>query len=225
MRPTEHIANTASTTKIGLFAALGGVLPNKGSSAPARTFLVVTFLLASAAALTFSAAAAQAEAFPNEALRTGPSAHLPDCRAYEQVTPVDKQSGKFELEGTGPGAGGTPDMLIKSFSAIEGLKDDAEAFGGYYSITRTESGWKTEPLPPSATEYESVQPPGHVSPIMGESLDDRSALWLAHGDSQPGVPAGPLCLTAWWCRRRRRAGDAPGFADSRARRLQLSRTR
>jgi hypothetical protein len=32
----------------------------------------------------------------NEAFRSGPSAHLPDCRAYEQVTPVDKE-GAMEL--------------------------------------------------------------------------------------------------------------------------------
>ena len=36
------------------------------------------------------ASAVSSEACPNEAFRTGDSAHLPDCRAYEQLTPVDK---------------------------------------------------------------------------------------------------------------------------------------
>ena len=32
---------------------------------------------------------------PNEAFRTGPSAKLPDCRAYEMVSPVDKEGGNI----------------------------------------------------------------------------------------------------------------------------------
>ncbi len=75
------------------------------------------------------------ESCPNAASRTGPSASLPDCRAYEQLTPVDKEGAQeafpyaaytsqaaypalsgesllFEGEavnwGSGPGAGHSP---------------------------------------------------------------------------------------------------------------------
>ncbi len=51
-----------------------------------------------------AAPAASSEACPNEQFRTGLSAHLPDCRAYEQVTPLEK--------------GGSPEAARYGFSYI-----------------------------------------------------------------------------------------------------------
>ena len=61
-----------------------------------RIGLVCLCVLGLAAFLGSSAPSAGAQACPNETFRQGPSANLPDCRAYEMATPAD-------MEGAEPG--------------------------------------------------------------------------------------------------------------------------
>ncbi len=58
----------------------------------ARRFILATVasLCSIAAGALLGAPVALAESCPNAAARQGPSLNLPDCRAYEQVTPVNK---------------------------------------------------------------------------------------------------------------------------------------
>jgi hypothetical protein len=85
-------------------------------------------------------------ACPNEALRSGLSAHLPDCRAYEQITPVDKE-GAFEifkyataLNG-GMAFGEDGEHLMVAANATH-WGAGAEAGQGPYFFSRTPSGWR-----------------------------------------------------------------------------------
>ena len=63
-----------------------------------RIGLVCLCVLGLAAFLGSSAPSAGAQACPNEAFRGGPSAHLPDCRAYELVSPPEKEG--YEVDDT-----------------------------------------------------------------------------------------------------------------------------
>lgn len=142
-----------------------------------RSFTVTWRSVLSVSAIVIGLAVLPAPAFaagcPNEALRVGPSAGLPDCRAYEQVTPVEKNGGIFEPGLTGVGADGTPDLVMTSFATIAGLQDNFGTAGGVYSTVRTGSGWATSALPPPASEYQTGG-----NPLMDMSLDARSALWF-----------------------------------------------
>jgi Tol biopolymer transport system component len=119
----------------------------------------------------------------NEALRgIDHSEGLPDCRAYEQVTPVEKDGGVFESFLMGVGTEGAPDLVVESFAAIAGLQDNYGIPGGIYSAVRTGSGWVTSATPPPASEYQTAFL-DLSSPLVGASLDARSALWFERRNS------------------------------------------
>ena len=86
------------------------------------------------------------EACPNQALRTGPSANLPDCRAYEQVTPVDKEGSHeiFTYDGLKSGGyelvGEEGEHLMLNEEVV--WSSLASAGQGPYFFSRTPSGWQ-----------------------------------------------------------------------------------
>ena len=88
---------------------------------------------------------------PNEALRTGPSAKLPDCRAYEQLTPHDKEGSEeifhaleYRLENSGVVIGEDGDHVAFDGQFVHW----GSAGGSPYFFTRTANGWQTTPGTP-----------------------------------------------------------------------------
>jgi hypothetical protein len=94
------------------------------------------------------------EGCPNQAFRTGASAHLADCRAYEMVSPLDKNNSDIVVL---PAISSDPAGLEQS--ALEGSKlsysayrafGDAEGapYTSQYVASRGEGGWQSHSISP-----------------------------------------------------------------------------
>jgi hypothetical protein len=111
----------------------------------------------------------------NGALRVGPSASLPDCRAYEQVSPVDKGGADIYADGTTDRLstdGNTADFVSSAaFAGAESVAPSAE-----YLATRTATGWETHSVSPKQGSLNSsdvnVEKPFYdlVSPDLGTGV-------------------------------------------------------
>jgi hypothetical protein len=106
---------------------------------------------------------------PNEALRsesdsdpvTGRpfSSELPDCRAYEMVTPVDKDGALLApvvnaspVQISGEGTRVIADSL-QCFARARSCAVVRGEFGAPFEFSRGEAGWVTTPLEPAASEH------------------------------------------------------------------------
>lgn len=118
---------------------------------------------------------------PNASLRTGPSADLPDCRAYELVTPADmggrtpkSLDGAFNqwmVTPTGPRAGES--LMFATNGTVPGLEGGNGILDGIRA-RRTAEGWRNEIFGPSAADIGD----GGLNP-MGVEPNHEYALWEA----------------------------------------------
>jgi hypothetical protein len=145
---------------------------------------------------TYTLAQQTSSACPNQALRSGPSAALTDCRAYEMASPVDKQGADLStfIQITGylarldQGAASGEKVTYSASTAF------GDAPGGPYSSqylsTRGAGGWTTTAISPAQDSGSVFGASGLDSPFRAFS-EDLSSGWFVHG-SDPPLAAGAL---------------------------------
>ncbi len=156
-----------------------------------RRFLAELAIVAACCGIAIvlvSARSARANACPNAAFRTGPSAPLPDCRAYELVTPSYKNG-----SGVAPYwiARSGEAMIAFSFAGFAGTPGDEGIPGGWYRLARGSAGWTTTPMALPSSRYTVIE---GVSTEASPKLTDIEATSFVEVAHAVEGPAGSLDL-------------------------------
>ncbi len=137
---------------------------------------------------------------PNESFRSGPSVNLPDCRAYEQVTPHDKEGavepfnygGELSGQGAAIGEDGEHLLLYAPFTFWGRAKSGST---GPYLFSRGQGGWAMT----AATTQPEAGPNQYTSELFSPNLTSFafSSAWNTGNSESAGVefklgsPGGP----------------------------------
>jgi len=141
-----------------------------------------------------------ADRCPNAAFRTGASARLPDCRAYEMVSPVDKNGGDVLTNRVSSYKQGDNEialtdetgdrMTFSSFRAFAGA--EGAPFADQYLSERDDGGWTTRAISaPRGTV--SFYPTGGSATATSYKLfsEDLCSGWLLQDSPVALTPGAP----------------------------------
>lgn len=176
---TYHFRYVATSSGGGPVRGVGGTLGQDGEEGTFRTFPLRP---------------RSKENCPNQAFRTGASASLPNCRAYEMVSPIDKNNGDIDGEREAALNVSSADGNRASFSSKRAFADAiAGPLSNQYLAERDPAvGWKTH----------SISPPREVPALYNqESLEilfkgfteDLCSAWVLQDSNialAPGAPSG-----------------------------------
>jgi DNA-binding beta-propeller fold protein YncE len=135
---------------------------------------------------------------PNQGLRGGPSAALPDCRAFEMVSPLDKNNGDIlppnNINGFRiPFYQASTDGEGLTYSSYRAFANPQSApYVNQYLARRGQGGWSSEALSPPSTSatLTGVQIGGLENQWLAFSPDLANA-WLFH-DAEPPLASGAV---------------------------------
>jgi hypothetical protein len=139
---------------------------------------------------------------PNELFRTGPGANLPDCRAYEMVSPAEKNGGEVDggpvLEGNEPApqqaALNGEAVAYGSQTTFTEANPSSSPLTSEYLSRRGQTGWYTQAVTPEQDipggVFNDNQGSVEFSLFQGFSEDLSHAFLLAYEPSPvAGAPA------------------------------------
>jgi hypothetical protein len=101
---------------------------------------------------------------PNEQM-TGFESYLPDCRAYELVTPAFKDGFVTGMLATSPDGSRA---IVESTGVFAGTQSGASALGARCLLSRSADGWETYPVSPPLSLF-----PAQEVFAASPSLKDR----------------------------------------------------
>jgi hypothetical protein len=142
---------------------------------------------------------------PNEALRTGASANLPDCRGYEQLTPVDKEGSREPFTyglALGAGVAVSPNGEHAMLEAeVSWGSSPASGQAPYFFSREGSGGWRiTSAAPQPETGLDHVDPglfdPELTSFAFDSFFDTSPTSESKEVEYRAGPPGGPYVTVA-----------------------------